>query len=405
MEVIQLSGYTAQDKLQIAKRYLVPRQIERNGLSKTKIEFADDALAEIIDGYTREAGVRNLERELGAVCRKVAREFAEGTRKSQSARCARRRSQSCSASARSRPTRRAAPRCRASRPDSPGPRSAATSSTSRRRAYPGKGGLQITGQLGDVMRESAQAALSWIKGHYKELGADLADDWFATHDIHIHVPAGAVPKDGPSAGVTMTTALASLITGRCVRSDVAMTGEITLTGQVLPIGGLKEKSLAAQQMGMKLVLAPADNEADVDEIPKPLLKNVKFEFVSTIDEVLALALEPRRDQSRPKRVTRSHRPTVAPEQRQAFRSQARQGGAAERHKHLVSAFQPAFPRSTTWHPPRPRSSTTRLPHATDQAKENPYLQQDHRRQGAARERRRRAPVDQVHVRPGQGKGL
>jgi ATP-dependent Lon protease len=159
-------------------------------------------------------------------------------------------------------------------------------------AYPGKGGLQITGQLGDVMRESAQAALSWIKGHYKEIGADLPDDWFATHDIHIHVPAGAVPKDGPSAGVTMTTALASLITGRCVRSNVAMTGEITLTGQVLPIGGLKEKSLAAQQMGMKLVLAPADNSGDVDEIPKPLLKNVKFEFVSTIDEVLALALEP-----------------------------------------------------------------------------------------------------------------
>jgi len=167
-------------------------------------------------------------------------------------------------------------------------------------AYPGKGGLQITGQLGDVMRESAQAALSWIKGHYKELGAELADDWFSTHDIHIHVPAGAVPKDGPSAGVTMTTALASLITGRCVRSDVAMTGEITLTGQVLPIGGLKEKSLAAQQMDMKLVIAPADNAVDVEEIPKPLLKNIKFEFVSTIDEVLALALVPAKGSKAPK---------------------------------------------------------------------------------------------------------
>jgi ATP-dependent Lon protease len=291
MEVIQLSGYTAQDKLQIAKRYLVPRQIERNGLSKTKIEFADDAIAEIIDGYTREAGVRNLERELGAVCRKVAREFAEGTRKSKRTV----RKAQIAELLGQRKVRADSPR----RTQVPGVATGLAWTPVggdvlyiEASAYPGKGGLQITGQLGDVMRESAQAALSWIKGHYKSLGADLPDDWFATHDIHIHVPAGAVPKDGPSAGVTMTTALASLITGRCVRSNVAMTGEITLTGQVLPIGGLKEKSLAAQQMGMKLVLAPADNAADVDEIPKPLLKNVKFEFVSTIDEVLALALEP-----------------------------------------------------------------------------------------------------------------
>ncbi|MGK2878425.1 MAG: endopeptidase La [Solirubrobacterales bacterium] len=291
MEVIQLSGYTSQDKLQIAKRYLLPRQIERNGLTKTKIEFADDALAEIIDGYTREAGVRNLEREIGAVCRKVAREFAEGSRRSKRTV---RKAQIAELLGR-RKIKADAPR----RTQLPGVATGLAWTPVggdvlyiEATAYPGRGGLQITGQLGDVMRESAQAALSWIKGHHKELGAELADDWFATHDIHIHVPAGAVPKDGPSAGVTMTTALASLITGRCVRSDVAMTGEITLTGQVLPIGGLKEKSLAAQQMGMKLVLAPADNAADVEEIPKPLLKKVKFEFVSTIDEVLALALEP-----------------------------------------------------------------------------------------------------------------
>jgi ATP-dependent Lon protease len=291
MEVIQLAGYTAQDKLQIAKRYLVPRQIERNGLSKSKIEFSDDAIAEVIDGYTREAGVRNLERELGAVCRKVAREFAEGTRKSKRVV----RKPLIAELLGARKVRADAPR----RTQVPGVATGLAWTPVggdvlyiEASAYPGKGGLQITGQLGDVMRESAQAALSWIKGHYKDLGADLADDWFATHDIHIHVPAGAVPKDGPSAGVTMTTALASLVTGRCVRSDVAMTGEITLTGQVLPIGGLKEKSLAAQQMDMKLVIAPADNAVDVEEIPKPLLKNIKFEFVSTIDEVLSLALVP-----------------------------------------------------------------------------------------------------------------
>lgn len=290
MEVIQLSGYTAQDKLQIAKRYLVPRQIERNGLTPSKIEFDDAALAEIIDGYTREAGVRNLEREIGSVCRKVAREFAEGSRKSKR----RVRADQISELLGRRKVKPDAPR----RTDVPGVATGLAWTPVggdvlyiEATAYPGKGGLQITGQLGDVMRESAQAALSYVKGHYKELGADIPEDWFAKHDIHIHVPAGAVPKDGPSAGITMATALASLITGRCVKSDVAMTGEITLTGQVLPIGGLKEKSLAAQQMDMKLVIAPADNEADVEEIPKPLLKNIKFKFVESIGEVLDLALE------------------------------------------------------------------------------------------------------------------
>jgi ATP-dependent Lon protease len=290
MEVIQLSGYTAQDKQQIAKRYLVPRQIERNGLTKSKIEFADDALAEIIDGYTREAGVRNLEREIGAVCRKVAREFAEGSRKSKRTV---RRAQVGELLGR-RKLKSEPPR----RTEAPGVATGLAWTPVggdvlyiEATAYPGKGGLQITGQLGDVMRESAQAALSWIKGHHEELGAELADDWFANHDIHIHVPAGAVPKDGPSAGVTMTTALASLVTGRRVRGDVAMTGEVTLTGRVLPIGGLKEKSLAAQQAGLRTVIAPADNESDTEDFPKPLLKKIRFEFVGTIDEVLALALE------------------------------------------------------------------------------------------------------------------
>ena len=311
MEMIQLSGYTEQDKLQIAKRYLVPRQIERNGLTAGKIAFADDALGEIIAGYTREAGVRGLEREIGSVCRKIAREFAEGSRKSKRVV---RKAQIAELLGR-RKIKADAPR----RTGQPGVATGLAWTPVggdvlyiEATAYPGKGGLQITGQLGDVMRESAQAAMSYVKGHIGELTGAAANigpgdgdgtlpaDWFADHDIHIHVPAGAVPKDGPSAGITMATALASLVTGRCVRSDVAMTGELTLTGQVLPIGGLKEKSLAAQQQGMTLIIAPRDNEADVDEIPKELLKKVKFEFVDSIDQVLELALAPTRKRAKKK---------------------------------------------------------------------------------------------------------
>jgi ATP-dependent Lon protease len=157
---------------------------------------------------------------------------------------------------------------------------------------PGKGKLTITGQLGDVMRESAQAALTYVRGHAAELAPDLEDDWFATHDVHVHVPAGAVPKDGPSAGVAMATALASLISGRPVANDVAMTGEITLTGQVLPIGGLKEKSLAAQRAGIKRVIVPERNKGDVEEIPKHELGELEFVYAEEIGEVLEVALEP-----------------------------------------------------------------------------------------------------------------
>ncbi|MBK5230176.1 MAG: endopeptidase La, partial [Thermoleophilia bacterium] len=314
MEIIQLSGYTEQDKLQIAKSYLVPRQIERNGLTTGKIAFADDALLEIIEGYTREAGVRQVEREIGGVCRKVAREFAEGSRKSK-------RTIRKAHVTELLGQRKVKPDAR-KRADQPGVATGLAWTPVggdvlyiEATAYPGKGALQITGQLGDVMRESAQAAMSYIKGHAAELGADLPANWFAKHDIHIHVPAGAVPKDGPSAGITMATALASLITGRCVKSNVAMTGEITLTGQVLPIGGLKEKSLAAQQAEMKLVIAPKDNEADIEEIPKALLKNVKFKFVESIDEVLKLALGPKR-----KATTSSNGRAGAPTGRQPVRT-------------------------------------------------------------------------------------
>ncbi|HEX5909233.1 MAG TPA: S16 family serine protease, partial [Thermoleophilaceae bacterium] len=159
-------------------------------------------------------------------------------------------------------------------------------------SYPGEGKLQVTGQLGDVMKESAAAALSYIRHDVRALGDDVPDDWFRENDVHVHVPAGAIPKDGPSAGITMATALASLVTGRPVRADTAMTGEITLTGLVLPIGGLKEKALAAQRAEVKRVIAPRRNEADLDEFPPNLLKHMKFVFVDTVDEVLEAALDP-----------------------------------------------------------------------------------------------------------------
>ncbi len=293
MEVIQLAGYTEEEKLQIAKRYLVPRQIERNGLTKSKIAFTDSALRVIISDYTREAGVRQLEREIGSACRKVARQVAEGS--------AKRKVTVTEPRARELLGRQrfySEVRRRTSRPG------VATGLAwtpvggdvlfIEATAMPGKGNLTITGQLGDVMKESARAALSYVRSNAAELLPDLDEDWFAHHDIHIHVPAGAIPKDGPSAGVAMTTALASLLSGRPVRSDVAMTGEITLTGQVLPIGGLKEKALAAQRSGIKVVIAPARNEQDIDDIPEHLRKDLEFKFVSEIGEVLEVALQRRR---------------------------------------------------------------------------------------------------------------
>jgi ATP-dependent Lon protease len=293
MEVIQLAGYTASEKLEIAKQYLVPRQIERNGLTARRIAFTESALRVIISDYTREAGVRQLEREIGTVCRKVARRVAEGKLE--------RKLSITEPRVRELLGKRkffSEARRRTSRPG------VATGLAwtpvggevlfIEASAPPGRGRLVTTGQLGDVMRESAQAALTYIRSNAHELVPELADDWFSDHDIHIHVPAGATPKDGPSAGVAMVTALASLLSGRAVRSDVAMTGEVTLTGQVLPIGGLKEKALAAQRNGIRTVIAPALNEQDIDEIPAHLRKSINFVFVSSIDEVLKAALARRR---------------------------------------------------------------------------------------------------------------
>jgi ATP-dependent Lon protease len=292
MEVIQLSGYTLDEKLHIARQYLVPRQIEENGLRPSQIEFTDSALNAIADEYTREAGVRNLERQIGTVCRKVAREAAEGKLEGKTKISAKRARELLG------PRRYWAEQRR--RTKDPGVATGLAWTPVggevlfiEATAMPGSGKLTITGQLGDVMRESAEAALSWVRGHQSELASDLPDDWFAKHDIHIHVPSGAVPKDGPSAGVAMATALASLVSGRPVANDVAMTGEITLTGQVLPIGGVKEKSLAAQRAGIKRVIVPERNEGEVEEIPEHERENLEYQYVSELGEVLDHAMNGR----------------------------------------------------------------------------------------------------------------
>jgi ATP-dependent Lon protease len=291
MEVINLAGYTIEEKLHIAKRYLVPRQLAANGLKASQIEFADAALTAIIDEYTREAGVRNLERQIGTICRKVARQVAEGKTKGKLRVSAKRARELLGKRRFFSESRR--------RTKVPGVATGLAWTPVggevlfvEATAVPGSGNLTITGQLGDVMKESAQAALSWVRAHAKQLAPDLDDDWFANHDLHVHVPAGAVPKDGPSAGVAMATALASLISSRPVRNDVAMTGEITLTGQVLPIGGLKEKSLAAQRAGIKEVIVPDRNEADVAEINEQEREGLDFVYADEIGDVLQSALEP-----------------------------------------------------------------------------------------------------------------
>ncbi len=291
MEVINLAGYTEEEKLQIAKRYLVPRQIERNGLFKSRIAFTDGALAAIIAGYTREAGVRNLEREIGTACRKVARRVAEKTLETRKYTVNEKRLGELLG------RRRFFTEAKR-RTSQPGVATGLAWTPVggdvlfiEATAMPGTGHLTITGQLGDVMRESAQAALSYVRGHARVQVPDLPENWFATHDIHVHVPAGAIPKDGPSAGVTMATALMSMVSGRAVRSEVAMTGEMTLTGQVLPIGGLKEKALAAQRGGLHHVIAPRRNEADIEDIPAHLRAELDFTWVEEIAEVFAAALE------------------------------------------------------------------------------------------------------------------
>jgi ATP-dependent Lon protease len=286
MDVIQLSGYTEEEKLGIAKRYLLPKQLQAHGLQRAaRLTLPDRQLRTIIREYTREAGVRNLERRLADVCRKAATQVATGGGDRIRVDDARLREWLG--------PRRFSGEVR-KRTSDPGVATGLAYTTVggdvlfiEATAYPGKGRLTITGQLGEVMQESAQAALSWVRAHTAQLG--LPEDWFADHDVHIHVPAGAVPKDGPSAGVTMATAIASLVRGTPVASDVGMTGEMTLTGQVLPIGGLREKSLAAQRAGLRRVIFPRENEPDLDELPPETREAMEFIPADTIEDVFAAA--------------------------------------------------------------------------------------------------------------------
>jgi ATP-dependent Lon protease len=288
MEVMQLSGYTISEKLQIAERYLVPRQREANGLTAEQCAITEEALRTIIKDYTREAGVRNLEREIGSVLRNVAVRIAEGS-------VERAIIDSVDIARILGPRRFEAEQ--ALRTSVPGVATGLAWTPVggdilfiEATRTPGNGKLILTGQLGDVMKESAQAALSLAKSKHRELGVDAK--LFETSDIHVHVPAGAVPKDGPSAGVAMFTALASLLTGRPVRSDLAMTGEISLRGLVLPVGGIKEKVLAAMLAGVKTVMLPARNRKDWDDIPEEARQALEFVWLENVDQALSTALQP-----------------------------------------------------------------------------------------------------------------
>ena len=286
MEVIEIPGYTESDKLNISKRYLVPRQLESNGLEPKQVKFLDPALKWIIEGYTREAGVRSLERQISAVCRSIAAEVVAGKTEKVSV--------DKDYVSRVLGPRRFEPEL-ASRTSVPGVATGLAYTPVggeilfiEATRFPGKGSITLTGQIGDVMKESATAAFSLVKSRAEHLGID--PKLLAESDIHIHVPAGAIPKDGPSAGVAMFTALSSLLMNKPVRHDVAMTGEITLRGLVLPIGGLKEKTLAAMRAGIKHVIAPKRNEKDLPDIPDEVKNTLKFHFVETVDDVLAIAL-------------------------------------------------------------------------------------------------------------------
>ena len=296
MEVLELSGYTEAEKVSIAKRYLVPRQLAEHGLSEKKLEIDEDVLLALARRYTREAGLRNLEREVGTLCRKVARRFAQG----------RRRKVHLKGSVLKEYL--GAPRFShevAEEANEVGVAAglAVTSAGGdvlfvEATTMPGKGNLNLTGQVGDVMKESVQAALTYTRSRWEEL--DLDESFHKDLDVHIHVPAGAVPKDGPSAGITMATVLASVYTRRPVRKNVAMTGEITLRGKVLPIGGVRDKVLAAHRAGLKTVLLPEENRKDFDEIPETVLKDLNIHFVGHMDEVIehALLKRPRRRRAR-----------------------------------------------------------------------------------------------------------
>jgi ATP-dependent Lon protease len=291
MEVLELPGYTEEEKLQIVERHLVPKQLHENGLESLKIEFPPETMAEVIHSYTREAGLRNLEREIARVCRKIARSITEGEPPPERI------------TLESLDKYLGAPKFFSEVAEGGQEPGVATGLAwtpnggdilfieSTRMS--GQKGLTLTGSLGDVMKESAQAALSYVRSRAERL--NIPPDFFEKSDIHVHIPAGGIPKDGPSAGVTVAASLASLLSGHPVRSDVAMTGEITLRGKVLPVGGIKEKVLAARRAGIKTVILPRRNERDLEDIPAEVRNEMKFIFVDTVDEVLKAVLQPPTD--------------------------------------------------------------------------------------------------------------
>ena len=286
MEVIRLSGYTLEEKKAIARRHLIPKQLEENGISEGNVEFTEGGVAKIIEAYTREAGLRNLEREIGAICRKVAVAVAKGKTR-------RYRITGASVEKMLGPAKHFAEELL--KRDQVGVATGLAWTPVggdmlfiEALAVRGKGGLRLTGQLGDVMKESAQAAMSYARANAKELG--IPEDFFETHDVHVHVPEGSIPKDGPSAGITMATAMISAFTQRLVRRDVAMTGEITLRGEVLPVGGVKEKVLAARQARIKTIVLPKLNKRDVAQISPRILHDIQFRYVDSVDEVLSIAM-------------------------------------------------------------------------------------------------------------------
>lgn len=287
MEVISFPGYTDDEKLNIADKFLVPKQLKEHGIKQSRLKISKDALVDVVREYTREAGVRNLEREVATICRKTARDIVEGKK------------------ATVRVTRKnlskyiGVPRFKygmAEEKDQIGVATALAWTevggdilSVEATTMKGRGNLTLTGQLGEVMQESAQAAMSYTRANAEKL--NIPQKYFSQYDMHIHVPAGAIPKDGPSAGITIAVAMISALTGRPVKKEVAMTGEITLRGRVLPIGGIKEKALAAHRAGIKEIVLPSENEKDLEEIPKHVVKDLTFKFVETMDEVVKLALD------------------------------------------------------------------------------------------------------------------
>jgi ATP-dependent Lon protease len=286
MEVLELPGYSEDQKMMIAKEFLIPKQIEEHGLTSEFIEFQDSAVQGVISSYTREAGVRNLEREIAAICRGVAKDVAGGS--SERIVVVHDNLNRFLGPLKFYPEvaeRTSEPGVATGLAWTPTGGDIIFVEATRMR---GEKGLTLTGQLGDVMKESAQAALAYVRSKAKDLG--IEEDFFSKNDIHIHVPAGAIPKDGPSAGITMFIALTSLLTNKPVRNDIAMTGEITLRGLVLPVGGIKEKVLAGMRAGIKTIILPKKNEKDLEEIPEHIRKAMNFEFIQRMDEAVERAL-------------------------------------------------------------------------------------------------------------------